>query len=202
MTADVVAASRCERPRGGPARRLLAVGLGLGLVLTGCGGPPEEGTAGPVGDSVVTPRPITVEWAGSLCRTLDPVFDALRVPPAAAEPGADPRELLERVGAALAALEVLDEELPEVGPPPSAEAMAITERIADRLDALRIELGSAADGLDAALAAGDQAAVELATADARAALASFDRDAVPDLLAVDPEVANAPAFAPACAGGS
>jgi hypothetical protein len=168
--------------------------------VVGCGGPQEPSVVTvPAGDSVVTPRPIAVEWADSLCRTLDPVFDALRVPLAAAEPGPDPRVLLDQARTAQVALELVDDEMPAVGPPPSTEAMAVTERVDDRLEALRLELAAAASQLEAALGT-DPTGVEPAAAEVRSVLRSFDRDAIPAMLEADPALANAPAFAPACMG--
>jgi hypothetical protein len=177
---------------------LVAFLLAGGLGMAGCGaspGPPAAPSP-PVGP-VVSPRPITVEWANTLCTTLNPVFDALTVPTADTAAAASRQSLLDQVTAAQAALQRANAQLHVVGPAPAEEGMILIERVDDRLDALARELDAAAAGLRGA-DPGDPSAADPAIREARQALRSFDRAALEPVLEPDPAVQNALAFAPAC----
>jgi hypothetical protein len=189
MTAETTARTRSA---------LLTFLLGCCLGVAGCGGPPEQPAAPspPVGP-VVSPRPIAVEWANTLCTTLNPVFDALARPAAGTNSAAGRQSLLDQVTEAQAALQRANAQLHVVGPAPAKEGMTLIERVDDRLDALARELDVAAAGLRA-VDPSDPAAVEEATRTAQHALRSFDRAALEPLLEPDPAVQNALAFAPAC----
>jgi hypothetical protein len=145
----------------------------------------------------VAPDPRHIQWAQTLCVTLDPVFTAVEPPPGAA----DLEAYRERLAAARAAVDATTPALTDVGPAPSDEGQTIIERVDERLERLAADLAAAAALLDAVDGA-DPATTERALSAARAALGSFDRAGLAPLLQPDPAVRNALPYAPACVGSA
>jgi hypothetical protein len=173
---------RCE------ALRVLPAVVACGLLTSGCATRDVQAVnGGPPSGPVVAARPLDIQWANALCTTLNPLFAALSPPSSPTTPA-----YRDQVTKATKALHNADMGMHTVGPPPSPDAQGIISAIDDRLDQVGQSLATAAGQLKTAGPTGS-------TAQARAALTSFERNGLKPLLVGDPSLSNALVYAPACA---
>ena len=181
------------------AARAAVIVAAAALALAGCAGRP--GSAPPPVAAPAEPAPPTGEWAGQLCRTLDPVYATLGSPPDVDL--ADGAATLQAYRAYLADVETATQQAVDrvgaLGTPPvenGGQAVAdIRQQLADvGRDAARTR--TQLEQVDPA----DPLAVEQATAAAVNGLGTLGNDPqLLDVLSVYPQLDDAVGDAPECA---
>ncbi len=196
--------------RGAALRRPLAVLVAAaGLAVAGCATSPNNAPGSqssvpspPVLSATppVEPQAATLNWAGSMCQALHPVFGRLGAPPKIdfGDLAATRQAYINYLGSARKATQQAIDLLPSVGAPPVPNGQQM-------LDQMRNQLSESRNDLDGALAKLNQAnpsdsiATGLAIGSAGAVLGTLgNRVQVPGNLAPDPQLRVAINQTPEC----
>ncbi len=178
--------------RNAALRRPLAVLIAAaGLAVTGCtnaSAPSSPPVASPAPQS--GPQPATLDWARSMCQTLDPAFDQLGAPP---QPdlgnlAATRQSYIDYLGTARDAAQQAIDQLPSVGAPPVDNGQQVLDNMRNQLSQLRKDLDDAVAQLNRA-DPNDAGSIALAFGAAGNVLGALgNRTQVLGDLAIDPQL--------------
>ena len=188
--------------RGAVLRRRLAVLIAAaGLATVGCANAPD--TPSPPGANPAPqarPQPATLDWARSMCQTLDPAFDRLGAPP---QPDVDNlaatrQAYIDYLSNARNATQQAIEQLPSVKAPPVDNGQQVLDNMRNQLSQLRKDLDDAVAQLNRA-DPNDAGSIALAFGAAGNVLGALgNRTQVLGDLAIDPQLRAAINQTPEC----
>jgi hypothetical protein len=178
--------------RGAALRRPLAVLIAAAaLAAAGCTNPsntPAPPVAGP--GPQAGPQPATLDWARSMCQTLDPAFDRLGAPP---QPDlgnlvTTRQAYIDYLSNARNAAQQAIDQLPSVGIPPVDNGQQVLDNMRNQLSQLREDLDDAVAQLNRA-DPNDAGSIALAFGAASNVLGALgNRTQVLGDLAIDPQL--------------
>lgn len=196
--------------RGTAPRRSLAVLVAAsGLALAGCATGPVNSSGTPAAappppavsaSPPVTPQAATLNWAGSMCQELRPVFGRLGAPPKIDFGNLPATRLayISYLGSARKAIQQAIDLLPSVGAPPVANGQQMLDQIRNQLTESRNDLDGALAKLNQADPS-DSIATGLAIGSAGTVLGTLgNRVQVPSNLTPDPQLRAAINQTPEC----
>ncbi|MDQ4092538.1 MAG: hypothetical protein M3143_03725 [Actinomycetota bacterium] len=191
--------------RGAALRRPLAVLVSAaGLAIAGCANPAEAPSV--PSPPVVSPAPqvdpqsATIDWARSMCQSVDPAFDQLGAPP---QPdlgnlAATRQVYINYLTNARNAAQQANEQLSSLGAPPVDNGQEVFDNMRNRLTQVREDLDEALAQLNRT-DPNDAAAIGLALASAGNVLGALgNRAQVLSDLAVQPQLRAAINQTPEC----
>ena len=187
--------------RGAALRRPLVVFIAAaGLAAAGCANasdtPPPVASPAPQAG----PQPTTLDWARSMCQTLDPAFDRLGAPP---QPdlgnlAATRQAYIDYLSNARNATQQAIDQLPSVGAPPVDNGQQVFDNMRNQLGQLRKDLDDAVAQLNRA-DPNDAGSIALAFGAAGNVLGALgNRTQVLGDLAIDPQLRTAINQTPEC----
>jgi hypothetical protein len=196
-----------EVARGALLRRQLGVLVAAaGLAVAGCANnasPAPSPAPAPPAVTLTTPaqpQPATLDWARSMCRSLQPAFDRLGAPP---QPdlgnlAATRQAYIDYLGNARNAVQQAIDQLPSVGAPPVDNGQQVLDNMRNQLIQLREDLDDAVAQLNRA-DPNDVGATALAVSAAINVLGAHgNRAQVLGDLALDPQLSAAVNQTPEC----
>ena len=190
----------------GPALRrpLVVLVSAAGLAVAGCANNPEAPSAPspPVVSSApqADPQSATLEWARSMCQSLDPAFDQLGAPPQLdlGNLAATRQAYIDYLTNARNATQQADEQLSSVGAPPVDNGAEVLNNMRNQLTQVREDLDRALTQLNQT-DPNDAAAIGLALGSAGNVLGAFgNRAQVLTDLAIEPQLRSAINQTPEC----
>lgn len=190
----------------GPALRrpLVVLVSAAGLAVAGCANNAEAPSAPspPVVSSApqADPQSATLEWARSMCQSLDPAFDQLGAPPQLdlGNLAATRQAYIDYLTNARNATQQADEQLSSVGAPPVDNGAEVLNNMRNQLTQVREDLDRALTQLNQT-DPNDAAAIGLALGSAGNVLGAFgNRAQVLTDLAIEPQLRSAINQTPEC----
>ncbi|HYZ09346.1 MAG TPA: hypothetical protein VE709_12335 [Pseudonocardiaceae bacterium] len=183
-------------------RRLGVLVAAAGLAVAGCANNASPAPAPPAVTSAppTQPQPATLDWARSMCQSLQPAIDRLGAPP---QPdlgnlAATRQVYIDYLGDARNAVQQAIDQLPSVGAPPVDNGQQVFDNMGNQLIQLREDLDEALTQLNRA-DPHDMGAIGPAVGAAVNVLGALgNRAQVLDELAVDPLLSAAVNQTPQC----
>jgi hypothetical protein len=177
--------------RGAALRRPLVVLIAAaGLAAAGCANASDTPPSGTSPAPQAGPQPATLDWARSMCQTLDPAFDRLGAPP---QPdlgnlAATRQAYIDYLSNARNATQQAIDQLPSVGAPPVDNGQQVLDNMRNQLSQLRKDLDDAVAQLNRA-DPNDAGSIALAFGAAGNVLGALgNRTQVLGDLAIDPQL--------------
>lgn len=181
-------------------RRLVVLIAAAGLAAAGCTTASDTSPPGASPAPQAGPQPATLDWASSMCQTLDPAFDRLGAPP---QPdlgnlAATRQAYIDYLSNARNATQQAIDQLPSVGAPPVDNGQQVLDNMRNQLSQLRKDLDDAVAQLNRA-DPNDAGSIALAFGAAGSVLGALgNRTQVLGDLAVDPQLRAAINQTPEC----
>jgi hypothetical protein len=181
-------------------RRLVVLIAAAGLAAAGCTNASDTPPPGASPAPQAGPQPATLDWARSMCQTLDPAFDRLGAPP---QPdfgnlAATRQAYIDYLSNARDATQQAIDQLPSVGAPPVDNGQQVLDNMRNQLGQLRKDLDDAVAQLNRA-DPNDAGSIALAFGAAGNVLdALANRTQVLGDLAIDPQMRAAINQTPEC----
>jgi hypothetical protein len=183
-----------------PRRRLAVLIAAAGLAAAGCANASDTPPPGASPAPQAGPQPATLDWARSMCQTLDPAFDRLGAPP---QPdlgnlAATRQAYIDYLSNARNATQQAIDQLPSVGAPPVDNGQQVLDNMRNQLSQLREDLDDAVAQLNRA-DPNDAGSIALAFSAAGNVLGALgNRTQVLGDLALDPQLRAAINQTPEC----
>jgi hypothetical protein len=183
-----------------PRRRLVVLIAAAGLAAAGCTNASDTPPPGASPAPQAGPQPATLDWARSMCLTLDPAFDRLGAPP---QPdlgnlAATRQAYIDYLSNARNATQQAIDQLPSVGAPPVDNGQQVLDNMRNQLGQLRKDLDDAVAQLNRA-DPNDAGSIALAFGAAGNVLGALgNRTQVLGDLALDPQLRAAINQTPEC----
>jgi hypothetical protein len=183
-----------------PRRRLVVLIAAAGLAAAGCTNASDTPPPGASPAPQAGPQPATLDWARSMCQTLDPAFDRLGAPP---QPdlgnlAATRQAYIDYLSNARNATQQAIDQLPSVGAPPVDNGQQVLDNMRNQLGQLRKDLDDAVAQLNRA-DPNDAGSIALAFSAAGNVLGALgNRTQVLGDLALDPQLRAAINQTPEC----
>jgi hypothetical protein len=181
-------------------RRLVVLIAAAGLAAAGCTNASDTPPPGASPAPQAGPQPATLDWARSMCQTLDPAFDRLGAPP---QPdfgnlAATRQAYIDYLSNARDATQQAIDQLPSVGAPPVEHGQQVLDNMRNQLGQLRKDLDDAVVQLNRA-DPNDAGSIALAFGAAGNVLGALgNRTQVLGDLAIDPQLRAAINQTPEC----
>ena len=171
-------------------RRFVVLVAAAGLAAAGCTNASDTPPPGASPAPQAGPQPATLDWARSMCQTLDPAFDRLGAPP---QPdlgnlAATRQAYIDYLSNARNATQQAIDQLPSVGAPPVDNGQQVLDNMRNQLSQLRKNLDNAVTQLNRA-DPNDAGSIALAFGAAGNVLGALgNRTQVLGDLAIDPQL--------------